>query len=126
MLRRLILVHGRTKYLSISEFVLYFFYKNCVVSMPQFFFSYSCGFSGMTVFDDFYLNLFNVVFTNAPPFAMGVLYWDIMPEIDEGNLLPNDQKDAKRATLNHLLAKLYSVGQLRKAFNTKMFLLMEA
>lgn len=95
MLRRLILVHGRTKYLSISQFVLYFFYKNCVVSMPQFFFAFSCGFSGMTVYDDFYLNLFNVVFTNCPPFAMGVIYWDIMPDIDEATLLPNDPNNTK-------------------------------
>ena len=34
MLRRLILVHGRTKYLSVSEFIHYFFYKNCIVTMP--------------------------------------------------------------------------------------------
>ena len=34
MLRRLILVHGRARYLSVSQFILYFFYKNCVVTMP--------------------------------------------------------------------------------------------
>ena len=34
MLHRLILFHGRARYISISQFVYYFFYKNCVLSMP--------------------------------------------------------------------------------------------
>ena len=46
MLRRLILFHGRSRYLAISKFILYFFYKNCVLSMPQFFFAYFNGYSG--------------------------------------------------------------------------------
>jgi len=90
MLRRLILVHGRSRYLSISQFILYFFYKNCVLTLPQFFFAYSCGFSGMPFFDDFYVNLYNVMFTNLPPFALGIIYWDVMPDIDEDTLLPQD------------------------------------
>ena len=52
-LRRLILIHGRSRYLAVSQFILYFFYKNCVLSMPQFYFAYFSGYSAMTIFDDF-------------------------------------------------------------------------
>ncbi len=34
MLHRLLLFHGRVRYLSISNFILYFFYKNAVLTMP--------------------------------------------------------------------------------------------
>ena len=54
-LHRLMLVHGRARYISISLFVLYFFYKNAVLTMPQFFFAYFSGYSAMTCFDDFYI-----------------------------------------------------------------------
>ena len=53
MLHRLILFHGRSRYISVSQFVYYFFYKNCVLSMPQFYFAYFSGYSAQTVFDDF-------------------------------------------------------------------------
>ena len=34
MLHRLLLFHGRVRYRSISNFILYFFYKNAVLTMP--------------------------------------------------------------------------------------------
>ena len=34
MLHRLLLFHGRVRYLSISNFIKYFFYKNAVLTMP--------------------------------------------------------------------------------------------
>jgi len=42
---RLILVHGRLNYLRNAELVLYFFYKNLVFTMPQFYFGFLNGFS---------------------------------------------------------------------------------
>lgn len=54
-LHRLMFVHGRARYVSITKFVLYFFYKNAVLTLPQFFFAYFSGYSGMTCFDDFYI-----------------------------------------------------------------------
>jgi len=42
---RLILVHGRLNYLRNAELVLYFFYKNLVFTMPQFYYCFLNGFS---------------------------------------------------------------------------------
>ena len=89
-LRRLILVHGRTRYLSVSSFIMYFFYKNCVLTMPQFYFAYLSGFSALNVFDDFYVNLYNTFFTCLPCVMLGVFYWDIMPDCDQDILLPEE------------------------------------
>lgn len=89
MLSRLILVHGRTRYLSIADFILYFFYKNFVLTMPQFFFAYMCGFSAMSFFDDFYINLYNAFFTAFAPVGLGIVYWDVYPDLDEAVLLPD-------------------------------------
>jgi len=41
----LLLVHGRLSYLRNAELILYFFYKNMVFTVPQFFFAFFCGFS---------------------------------------------------------------------------------
>jgi len=43
---RLILFHGRLSYIRNSEMVLYFFYKNILVTVPQFLFGFYHGFSG--------------------------------------------------------------------------------
>lgn len=88
MLRRLILMHGRTRYLSVTAFILFFFYKNCVLTVPQFLYAYFCGFSATSVFDDFYINLYNTFFTALGPIGIGIWYWDIFPDVDEKILLP--------------------------------------
>ena len=77
MLHRLMLVHGRARYISITKFVLYFFYKNAVLTMPQFFFAYFSGYSAMTCFDDFYIQWYNTLFTSVPPCCLAVIFWDI-------------------------------------------------
>ena len=79
---RLIFVHGRARYASISNFILYFFYKNVTLTMPHYFFAYFCGFSAMTVFDEWYIQLYNIVFTSVPVIALGVFDWDIHPNLD--------------------------------------------
>ena len=43
---RLLLVHGRLSYLRNAEMVLYFFYKNTVMTIPHVLFAFVCGFSG--------------------------------------------------------------------------------
>jgi len=43
---RLLMHHGRLCYLRNAEVILYFFYKNLVMTAPHLFFSIMCGFSG--------------------------------------------------------------------------------
>lgn len=77
MLHRLLLFHGRKQYISVSNFILYFFYKNAVLTMPQFFFAYFSGYSAITIFDDFYIQLYNTVYTGVPVVVLGLVYWDL-------------------------------------------------
>jgi P-type E1-E2 ATPase len=63
---RLILHHGRLNYLRNSEMILYFFYKNLVMTMPHFLYAFSDGFSGQTIYDDWYIAFYNVGFTVWP------------------------------------------------------------
>lgn len=63
---RLLLVHGRLYYMRNAEMVLYFFYKNFVVTAPHFFFAWYNGLSSQTCFDDMYISYYNLFFTSWP------------------------------------------------------------
>ena len=66
MLWRLLLVHGRLYYFRNAEMVLYFFYKNFIMTLPQFMYAFYCGYSGSTIYEDFYISFFNLAFTIFP------------------------------------------------------------
>ena len=66
MLKRLLFVHGRTYLYCISKMILYFFYKNFVFSLIQFYFSFFCLGSGQTFVDDWYITFYNLIFTALP------------------------------------------------------------
>ena len=108
----LIFLHGRARYASISSFVLYFFYKNVVLTMPHYFFAYFCGFSAMTVFDEWYIQFYNIIFTSIPVLLLGILDWDIHPDIDGEEV-------------REYLPLLYYEGQNRLLFNTSKFFLSQ-
>jgi magnesium-transporting ATPase (P-type) len=74
---RLLLVHGRWNYIRIAEMILYFFYKNMVFTIPQFYFAFYCGFSGQSFFDDTYISLYNIVFTAVPLVCRAILEQDV-------------------------------------------------
>ncbi|GMN57961.1 hypothetical protein TIFTF001_027063 [Ficus carica] len=76
-LERLLLVHGHWCYRRISSMICYFFYKNIVFGFSIFFFEIYASFSGQSVYNDWYLSLYNVFFTSLPVIAMGVLDQDV-------------------------------------------------
>lgn len=63
---RLLMCHGRWSYIRNAEMVLYFFYKNIVFTMPMMLFAFYNGFSGQTIYDDYYITFYNLAFTNMP------------------------------------------------------------
>ena len=76
-LRRLILFHGRLNYMRIAEMIIYFFYKNFLFTLPQFFFAFYSGYSGQTIFDDWFVSLFNLIFTCLPLLFKALLDQDV-------------------------------------------------
>ena len=66
LLERLLFVHGRTNYKRTSQMIIYFFYKNFVFTIVHFYFSYYCIQSGQTIIDDWFISLYNLLFTSIP------------------------------------------------------------
>ncbi|KII95736.1 hypothetical protein PLICRDRAFT_98979 [Plicaturopsis crispa FD-325 SS-3] len=71
-LKKLLLVHGAWSYRRLSKLILYSFYKNIVLYMTQFWFSFFNNFSGQIANESWTLSMYNVVFTVLPPLVIGV------------------------------------------------------
>uniref|UniRef100_A0A4W3JYS1 Phospholipid-transporting ATPase n=1 Tax=Callorhinchus milii TaxID=7868 RepID=A0A4W3JYS1_CALMI len=102
-LQRLLLVHGRWSYLRMCKFLCYFFYKNFAFTLVHFWFGFFCGFSAQTVYDQWFITLYNIVYTSLPVLAMGIFDQDV-----------NEQKSME-------YTKLYEPGQLNLLFNKREF-----
>jgi phospholipid-transporting ATPase len=107
VLWNLLMIHGRIAYIRIAELILYFFYKNVVFTMPQFFYAFFCFFSGQSFYDDWYIVCYNLVFTSIPLGLKALFETDVHHIKD--NMLP----------LNRVYPYLYYQGQGNQIFNTK-------
>ena len=76
-LRRLLFFHGRINLNRIKGMIVYFFYKNFVFTMIQFFFAFQDLFSGQTIIDDWFISCFNLVFTSIPLIIQACSDYDI-------------------------------------------------
>lgn len=129
---KLLLVHGRWNYIRISEMILYFFYKNMVMTLPQFYFSFFCGFSGQTVFDDWYITLYNMVFTCFPLLIKAIFDQDLdyrevlsLPD-QKKRIFPKSQRNPnekvkERPFIRKFYHRLYYIGQGNCIFNVWSF-----
>lgn len=75
-LSRLLLIHGRWNYRRICKVVLYSFYKNIVLTLILFYYSFFTGFSGQSLFEDLVYSGFNF-FVALPIVAFGVFDQDV-------------------------------------------------
>ncbi|XP_044018116.1 probable phospholipid-transporting ATPase IA isoform X3 [Aphidius gifuensis] len=71
-LKRLLFVHGSWNYSRMSKLILYSFYKNICLYVIELWFAIYSGWSGQILFERWSIGLYNVVFTAAPPLAMGL------------------------------------------------------
>ncbi|XP_076016071.1 phospholipid-transporting ATPase ID-like [Genypterus blacodes] len=102
-LQRLLLVHGRWSYLRMCKFLRYFFYKNFTFTFVHFWYAFLCGFSAQTVYDEWFITLYNLVYTALPVLGMSLF----------------DQDVSDSWSFQH--PQLYSPGQLNQYFNKKAF-----
>ncbi|XP_057636819.1 probable phospholipid-transporting ATPase IM isoform X3 [Chionomys nivalis] len=107
-LQRLLLVHGRWSYYRMCKFLCYFFYKNFAFTLVHFWFAFFCGFSAQTVYDQWFITLFNIVYTSLPVLAMGIFDQDV-----------SDQNSMD-------YPQLYEPGQLNLLFNKRIFFICVA
>ena len=66
-LKKLLLYHGRVTYRRVSNFILYYFYKNVIVVFTEVYFAFFNGFSGQIFFADWLPMLYNTLWTTWPP-----------------------------------------------------------
>ena len=92
--------------------VLYFFYKNTVMTIPHVLFAFFCGFSGQTIYDDWYISNYNMIFTAAPLVIKACLEQDINHVRDGSGYRP-------------CIPYLYHVGRNSTIFNNKKFIFWE-
>jgi len=102
-------VHGRWAYIRNCELILYFFYKNIVFTLPQVFYAFVAAYSGVTVYDDWYISFYNLFFTSMPLMVRALFDQDI-----------NTRKDGHE--YKKYLPKLYYIGQRSIIFNVPTFL----
>jgi phospholipid-transporting ATPase len=102
-LQNMILFYGRCGYLRVSEFLCYYFYKNCICVFTEIIFVYLNGFSGQIFFYDMLLLLYNIVWSSLPCIAVYSLEFDI-----------NYDTSLKKPAL-------YNAGPIRYYFNLKQF-----
>ncbi|XP_065672695.1 phospholipid-transporting ATPase ID isoform X3 [Hydra vulgaris] len=103
-LERLLMVHGRWSYWRMSKFLGYFFYKNFAFTLVQFWYSFFNGFTAMTLYDTWFLSVYNVCFTSLPVLALGIF----------------DQDVSAASSLRY--PRLYIPGQSNTLFNVKSFI----
>ena len=83
ILHDLLLFHGRTNYIRNAQCIIYFFYKNFVFTFLQFVYGFYCNFTGQTIIDDWFITLFNLLFTSLPLGARALLDHDVKPNDGE-------------------------------------------
>jgi phospholipid-translocating P-type ATPase (flippase) len=101
----LLMIHGRLSYMRISELIMYFFYKNFVMTIPQLLFVFRSGYSAQTFYESWYVSLYNFAFTSIPLMVKALFEHDI-----------HHIKD-KELPLTRVYPCLYHLGQEHKIFN---------
>jgi magnesium-transporting ATPase (P-type) len=102
-LARLLLVHGSWSMTRLRQMILYSFYKNIALYIVEFWFAIVSGWSGQTIFERWTIGLYNVIFTAAPPFALGVF----------------DRKCSAETMLKH--PELYKANIGNESYTTRSF-----
>ncbi|KAF9973225.1 hypothetical protein BGZ73_003563 [Actinomortierella ambigua] len=76
-LRRLLTIHGRYSYLRMSKIIFFSFYKSICLITVQFWFGFLSGWSGQALYDEYFLTLWNIVFTAMLPIAAATFEKDV-------------------------------------------------
>lgn len=94
LLKCLLLVHGRYNLIRYSKIAINSYYKNLIFIGVQFFFNFFNAGSGKPIYNPFFMNYYNIIFTSAIPFSVALLDKDI-PEHKATNS-PEKYSEARR------------------------------
>jgi magnesium-transporting ATPase (P-type) len=113
--------------------ILYFAYKSVLFTIPRFLFSFKDAFSGQPIYDDYYIALYNVVFTALPLLVRALFEQDVnyVTKIPESELGSSRDSEAISESqhlpigykinlgIRKLFPKIYFVGLKNQIFNLK-------
>ena len=97
----MLLYHGRESYRKNSQLILFNFYKNLLLSLPQFWYGIFNNYSSATIYDPWVYQLYNVAFTSLPIMIYAIY----------------DQQHSVKKSLKH--PEFYQVGLKNQLFNPK-------
>ncbi|KAJ3209609.1 hypothetical protein HDU67_006054 [Dinochytrium kinnereticum] len=103
-LQPLLFIHGRWSYIRISLFTLGTFYKCLAFYFTQLLFQIFTGWSGTSLYEQWTLTLYNILFSSLPVIAVGIF-----------------EKDLNKSTLL-CVPELYRYGQFNRGLNACIFL----
>lgn len=83
ILQRLLFFHGRISLFRISKLIYYFFYKNFVFTISHFYFLFMNNSSGQSIFEDWFITFYNLIYTALPIGFLACSDIDIRPEDGE-------------------------------------------
>ena len=116
---KLLFVHGHWSYIRVAEMIHYFYFKNIAFALPHFFYVFYNQWSGQTIYDDYYITFFNLIFTAWPVLIRATFDQDLYYKKWTRH---DNHVDASHKTLfeNKLLKRfyphLYYVGQKNVIF----------
>ena len=110
---RLLMHHGRLCYLRNAELILYFFYKNLVLTVPHILYAFYNGFSGQTIYDDYYISFYNLFYTSWPLVIKATFEQDVNYQL-EGY------------AIRKLYPKLYYLGAKKTIFTWSNYISINA
>jgi len=79
-LQPLLLIHGHYDYIRVCRFLLGTFYKCTAFYTTQFLFQIFCGWSGASLYEQWTLALYNVLFSSIPVLIIGIFEKDVEKE----------------------------------------------
>ena len=109
-LRRLLFFHGRNSINRTGEMTLYFFFKNFVFTILQFYYMFYNIASGQSLIDDWFITCYNLVFTALPLGVQALTNFDV---------LDNDYEIG-----NKLMPLLYKESNLKSIFSVFSFFIV--
>jgi len=105
-LKRLMLIHGRLDYRRTCKVVLYCFYKNIVLTLVLFAYTFCSGYSGQSLFDDYIHSAYNLILA-WPVIAFGALDRDVsINTLNKYNILYVSGRDRLDLNIYMILAEI--------------------
>ena len=115
ILQRLLFFHGRISLLRISKLIYYFFYKNFIFTMAHFFFIFISNSSAQSIYEDWFITFYNLIYTAFPIGILACSEIDIREE--DGILVERMQPFIYSIGRdNPLFTKFKFIVELIKAF----------